>query len=325
MLYGDISPRTAGYVTADLLKRALPFLVLEKFAQTKPLPNNSTLSMVFRRYNALPNTPVALSEGVTPAGKTLTKTDITVTLAQYGDWVGITDVIQDTHEDPVLQEASNILAEQAAQMMELVRFNVLKAGSNVFYANGAARNAVNTKISQAMQRKVVKALKRQNAKPITSVVKSTPAWGTLNVKPAFIGVGHSDLQHDIEDMTGFKAVENYGTQTPYENEVGAVGECRYLVSTLFSPWADAGAAAGGTVESTSGTASDVYPVLYLGQDAWATVPLKGKSGITPIVVNPKPVQGDELGQRGSVGWKTYSAAVILNDAWMARGEVAVTK
>lgn len=325
MLYGDISPRTAGYVTADLLTRAQPFIVLEKFAQTKPLPTNSTKSMVFRRYNALPNTPVALSEGVTPAGKTLTKTDITVTLQQYGDWVGTTDVIMDTHEDPVLQESTRILGEQAAQMMELVRYNVLKAGSAVFYANGSARNAVNTVISTTMQRRVLKELKRQNAKPITSVVRSTPSYGTVNVKGAYIAVGHSDIQANVEDMVGFKAVENYGTLSPYENEVGAVGEARYLTSTLFAPFVNAGGASGTTFESDNGTACNVYPVLYLGTDAWATVPLKGKSAITPIVVNPKPVQGDELGQRGSVGWKTYNAAVILNDAWMARGEVAVTK
>lgn len=323
MLYGDITPRTAGHVTRELLTRAMPYLVLEKFAQTKPLPSRSTKSMIFRRYNALSATPSALSEGVTPSGKTLTKTDITVTIAQYGDFVGITDVIQDTHEDPVLQEAQDILAEQAAQMMELVRYNVLKAGSNVFYANGTARNQVNTKITQTLQRKVQKTLKRQNARQITSVVRSTPNYGTQAVKGSFIAVGHSDLQSDIEDMTGFKPVENYGSVTPYETEVGAVSECRYLTSTMFASFPDAGAAKG-TMESTTGTNADVYPVLYLGQNAWACVPLKGKEAIMPMVVNPKPVQGDELGQRGSVGWKAYHACVILNDAWMCRGEVAAT-
>ncbi|MES2944295.1 MAG: N4-gp56 family major capsid protein [Pseudomonadota bacterium] len=323
MIYGDISPRTAAYVTADLLKRAVPYLILEKFGQTKPLPSRSTRSMVFRRYNALANTPVALTEGVTPAGKTLTKTDITVTISQYGDFVGLTDVIMDTHEDPVMQESSAILAEQAAQMLELVRWNVLKGGSNVFYANGSARNAVNTAISRAMQRKVTKMLKRQNAKPITSVVRSTPSYGTINVKPSYIGVGHADIQNDVEDMTGFKPVENYGTLTPYDNEIGSVGEVRYVTSTLFSPFIDAGGAKG-LMESTTGTSADVYPVLYLGTDSWACVPLKGKDAIMPVVVNPKPVQGDELGQRGSVGWKAYHACVILNDAWMCRGEVAVT-
>lgn len=29
--YGDISPRTAAYVITELLKRAMPYLCLEKF------------------------------------------------------------------------------------------------------------------------------------------------------------------------------------------------------------------------------------------------------------------------------------------------------
>ncbi len=323
--YGDISPAVAGYHAAELLKRAIPYIVLERFAQTKPLPTNSTKTMIFTRYSALSNTPVALTEGVTPAGKSLTKTDIQVTLQQYGDFVELTDVVLDTHDDPVLQETQAILGEQAGQMLERVRFNVLKAGSTVFYANGANRAAVNTVITRTLQRKVTKQLHRQNAKHITRAVKSTPSYGTVNVKPAYVGVCHTDLQNDIEDMTGFKAIEDYGSAMGevYENEFGACGEVRYLGSTLFSSFADAGGAKG-AMESTTGVSADVYPVLYLAQDAFACVPLKGKAAITPTIVNPKPVQGDPLGQRGYAGWKAYHTCVILNDAWMARGEVACT-
>lgn len=323
MIYGDISPRTAGYVTKELLARAMPYLVLEKFGQAKPLPGNSTKSMVFRRYNALATSTTALTEGVTPAGKTLTKTDVNVTISQYGDFVGITDVIADTHEDPVLREAQDILAEQAAQILELVRWNTLIGGTNVFYANGAARNAVNTKLTTTLQRKVVKALKRQNARRITTAVASTPAFNTVAVKPAYVAVGHTDLQADIEDMTGFRAVEYYGNGSAYETEIGAVGDVRYVSTTLAKPIADAGGVKG-TMESTAGTNADVYPVLYIGRDAYGLVPLKGKNAIVPTVVNPKPIQGDDLGQRGSVGWKAYHACVILNDAWMCRAEVACT-
>lgn len=322
--YGDISYTVAGYHAAELLKRAMPYLILEKFAQTKPLPSNSSKTQTFRRYNALSSTPQPLVEGVTPTGKSLTKVDITVTLQQYGDFVELTDQVQDLHEDPVLRETQDILGEQAGQMYERVRFNVLKAGSSVFYANGASRAAVNTKLTTALQRKITKALKRQNARPLTKVLRSTPNWGTVNVKASYIAVGHSDIENDVRDMNGFKAVEDYGQITPFENEIGAVEDARYLTSTLFEPWPDAGAAAGGTMQSTSGSNADVFPVLYLAQDAWACVPLKGKAAITPTVVNPKPVQGDPLGQRGYAGWKGYHAAVILNDAWMARGEVGVT-
>jgi len=129
--YGDISPRTAAYAAAQLLKRGMPYLVLEKFGQMKPIPKNNSDTIKFRRYDALDPSPNTLSEGVTPSSKKLSKTDVSATLQQYGDLVEITDVVEDTHEDPVLDEATEILGEQASQMIETVRFNVLKAGTNV--------------------------------------------------------------------------------------------------------------------------------------------------------------------------------------------------
>jgi N4-gp56 family major capsid protein len=327
--YGDIQPRTAAYVAADLLKRGMPYLCLEKFGQAKVLPGNKTQSMVFRRYNALPMALTALTEGVTPVGKKLTKTDVPVTLYQYGDFVEITDIVQDTHEDPVLQEASAVLAEQAAKTVETIRFYGLRACSNVFYANGvAARTSIATVINRADQRKIVRALERQEANRMVSVVRSTPAFNTENIMPAFIGVTHVDMTSDIRGMTGFTSVADYGKISPFETEIGAVEDVRYLKSTIFTPYL-AGGAAGSTLlnsANSSGTATnDVYPVMYFGKDAYGLVALKGKYAITPMVLNPGiPRGGDPLGQRGTVSWKTMQNVVILNDAWMAIGEFGCT-
>ncbi len=322
--YGDISPRTGGYASKELLKRAQPLLVIEKFLQSQPLSERSTKTMIFRRYNALDATPTPLSEGVTPTGKKLTKTDVTVDLVQYGDFVEISDIIQDHHTDPVLQETMAILGEQAALMLETVRFGVLKAGTSVTYANGAARTDVNTGITLDLQRRVTRALKRQNARVFTSVVRSTPDFGTVNVAPSFIGLCHTDCESAIRGLAGFKPVEDYGNYGAiYEGEIGKVEDVRYVASTVFLPWADAGGLKG-TMLSTAGTNADVYPILYLARDAAASVPFKGKKAVTPMVLNPNvPRGGDPLGQRGSCGWKAASAAVILNDAWMHRLEVAV--
>lgn len=321
--YGDISPRTAAYAEKELLKRGLPFLVLEKFGQAKTLPEASSKVIKFRRYSALPTVPTALTEGVTPTGQQLAVTDITATLAQYGDKVTITDVILDTHEDPVLNEAVTLIGEQAAQMIEKMRFGVLKAGTNVLYANGAARNAVNTAISINLQRRAVRALKRQNARFITSIVRSTPAYGTENVAPGFVALIHPDLEADVRQLTGFVPAEKYGSMTPWENELGKCEDVRYVSSTIFEPWADAGGAKG-TMLSTTGTNADVYPVLYVARDAYGIVALKGMFAVTPMVVNPKPSDSDPLAQRGHVGWKAMQTAVILNDLWMVRCEVAAT-
>ena len=295
--------------------------MLEKFGQAKSLPDNSTKVIKFRRYNALPTNPVALTEGVTPAGQNLNVTDVTATLAQYGNLTTITDVILDTHEDQTLNEAVTLLGEQAAQMIEKMRFGVLKAGTSVLYANGASRSAVNTEISLDVQRRATRALKRQNARFITTVVRSTPSYGTENVAPGYVGLIHPDLEASVRSLTGFVPAEKYGSMTPWENELGKCEDVRYLSSTVFEPWADAGGAKG-TMLSTTGTSADVYPILYLARDAYGIIALKGMFALTPMVVNPKPSDSDPLAQRGHVSWKAYQTAVILNDAFMIRAEVA---
>lgn len=322
--YGDISPRTAAYAQKKMLARGLPYLCIEKFGQAYPIPARSTKVAKFRRYNALPTTPKVLTEGVTPVASQLTATDVTATLVQYGDRIQISDVVEDTHEDPVLDEATTVLAEQAAQMIERARFDILKAGTSVFYSNGTVRTSVNTKLSLGLQRKAVRQLKRQNANKITRVIRSTPNYGTENVNASYIALCHPDCEPDIRDLAGFVPVEKYGTITPFEGEIGKVEDVRYITSTVFSAWTDIGGSPSTTVYSTTGSAADVYPILYLGRDAYGIVPLKGPNCIIPMIVNPKPSDSDPLAQRGHASWKAMQTCVILNDAWMVRAEVAVT-
>jgi N4-gp56 family major capsid protein len=291
--------------------------------QAKSLPANKTQSMKFRRYNSLGLRTTALTEGVTPVADKMTATDITAALSQYGGLVGITDVIADTHEDPVLQEAVAVIGEQAAKTVETLRYNVLKACSNVFYANSVAGRAlVAAAISRADQRRIVRALERQEAGFVTSIVKSTPSFNTESILPAYAGVTHVDLTSDIRSLTGFTSVADYGKVSPWETEIGACEDVRYLKSTIFTPYVGAGAATS-TMIATGGNA-DVYPVMYFGKDAYGFIALKGQYAITPMVVNLTPSIADPLAQRGSVGWKTMQTTVILNDAWMAVAEVACT-
>jgi N4-gp56 family major capsid protein len=342
--YGDITPALAAWANVQMLKRAIPLLHIEKFGQTYTLPTNSTQTAKFRRYflqgaggSAGTNTagsaffiPVAttpLVEGVTPSGSMLANQDYTVQLAQYGDFVTITDVVNDTHPDNILTEATEILGESAAVTVETLRYNVLKAGLNVFYAGKvASRSLIVTAIALTDQRSVTTALNRQNSKKITKVVASTADFNTKSVEASYMAICHPDLESDLRNVAGFKVVADYGPHTtPFEGEIGSLEQVRYLTSTVFAPWADAGGAVSTAFRSTSGTNADVYPILILGRDAFGLVPLKGKSSMTPMVVNPKPASGDPLAQRGTVGWKLWTGTVILQDAYMARLEVACSQ
>ena len=348
--YGDISPAVAAYSVVRMLDRAMPLLHLEKFGQTYPLPTNSTQTAKFRRYYlqgaagaagpdngagtngagtafSIPVATTPLTEGVTPSGSMMANTDYTVQLAQYGDFITITDQVFDTHTDPVLAQATDILGEQAAVTFETIRFNVLKAGTNVWYqGNVAGRVNISGAITLADQRRVTTGLNRQNAKKITSVVASTSAFNTTSVEAAYMAVVHPDLDSDIRNMVGFVPVAKYGPHTsPFEGEIGSVEQVRYLASTIMAPWANAATSGTlGALRSTGGTYADVYPVLIFGRDAYGIVPLKGKSAMTPMVVSPKPAAGDPLAQRGTVGWKAWTGVVILQDAFMGRLEVGAT-
>lgn len=319
----DLSP---AYVAFKVLVRALPYMVTEKFGQTFVLPEKSTRTAKFRRWEALNGTPVQLTEGVTPASQDLTFTDMSVTLNQYGNLITMSDVLLDTSDGSVLENTLAVVGEQAAEVIERLRLGVMFGGSNVEFANGTARTNVNTPINLGLQRRITRKLKNQRARHIAEFVSSTPNFNTESVAPGFVAICHPDVESDIRDMVHFIDAKDYNGRQ--ENEIGSVEGVRYFFTTLAPIYPDAGGNKGtGPLEvlSTSGTMADVYPVLYIAKDAYGLIPFKGANAVTPSVVPAAPSASDPLGQRTHVGWKTMQAAVILNQAWMVRAEVACLK
>ncbi len=325
---GTLSTMANVYVVAKMLIRALPYLVFEKFGQAYPLPTKSTKTAKFRRFESLDATPKELTEGVTPTAQTFSVTDIEATVHQYGNLVTMTDVLLDTNDSPVMEQVTQIVGEQAAETVENMRIGVLLGGTNVEYANGTARNEVNTPISLPLQRRITRKLKNQKARFLTDSIKSTPRFYTESISPCFVAVCHPDCEADIRSMPHFQDVKDYGNTSPWENEIGAVEGVRYLFTTLMKSWPDTGGtktnAAGDTMVSTTGTKADVYPILFLAKDAYGLVPLKGAESLTPVIINPSHTESDPLAQRAHVAWKTMQTCVILNQAWMVRAEVACT-
>ncbi len=325
MKYGDVSQRTAAYAAADMLRHAEPYLVLSRMGMTKPMPRNKAETMKFRRAVPLAPATTPVVEGVTPTAQKISFVDISVTLKQYGLPFEITDKVTDLSEDPVMETATLLIGQQIGETIEAILFGILKAGTNVFYANGASRAAVNTALTLNKQRAVTRALAAQKARKIGRMLNAGPGYGTSAVEAAWIAVGHTDLDSEIRNLAGFVPVAKYGSRNAIsEHEIGSVEQVRYVLSPDLDPFPDAGGAKG-AMTSTTGVSADVYPILYFGQDAFAQVPLKGDEAVTPMVLNPgTPSKSDPMAQRGYVSWKTWYAAVILNDLWMARLEVAVT-
>ncbi|MEQ8394991.1 N4-gp56 family major capsid protein [Thalassobaculum sp.] len=328
--YGDISQRTAVYAMVDMLSHAEPVLVLSKFGKTHPLPKNKADNAKFRRVIPASRVNVPLVEGVTPTAQKLAYEDVAVQMRQWGAYFEISDYVHDTSEDPVLRDMSQQCGEQAARTTEAICWGVIRAGTAVYRANGAAQTDINTPITLAKQRAVVRYLKNQKAKKVTKMLSPSEEYATRSVEPAYVAFCHTNVESDIRNMAGFIPVAQYGSRQPLcPEELGAVEDVRYISSPDLDYFADAGgnyADSGTAMVTTTGTKADVFPVVYIGMESYGHVPLKGRGAISPKVLNPDtPRGGDPLGQRGSVGWKAYYQAVILNDTWMARLEVAATE
>lgn len=323
---GGISQRTNVYAAAKMLESAEPVRVLDIAADTKPLPRNKSQTIKFRRPVTLEAVTTPLVEGVTPDVTPFRYEDVEGMVRQYGQLLGITDAIADTHEDPVLMDMSKQCGLNTGRTNEALMWGALRGGTNVFYANGASRMAVNTKLTLQLQRKICMALQAQYAMPLTEVVSGSVKIGTMPIEPGYIAFAHTNVSNDIREIPGFVPCAKYGTQTKlHPREFGAVEDIRYVLSPDLPPFYSAGAGGGTSVRQQNGANADIYPILYVGAHAYGTVPLRGRGAMEPAIV---PVnqrdKSDPLAQRGYVGSKWWFLCLILNQLWMARAEVAVS-
>jgi N4-gp56 family major capsid protein len=329
-LYGDIGNNTAFYFKGRMLKVAIPSMCMGRYGQFVSVPKNKTTAIKWRKYNPFAPTLTPLTEGVTPSADEPTVTDVEVVLTQFGRRVVLSDVIMDTHEDPVMQQVSIRLGELAAQMQELVCFNAIRGGTSVQWVGGTTRATVSSAITGAALDRAIRTLKRGNTGFVTGMLQASDKVATQPVRKGFIAFCHVDLQMDLEKIAGYIPVANYASgQAQGDHEIGSYKELRFMTSTLYGPWMAAGASGStlltnGVGNGTTGNA-DVYPIVIVGEDAYAQAALAGTDSIVPVVVNPKPSDSDPLGQRGHVGFKFWSAARILQDSFMTRIECGVAQ
>ena len=308
----QVPAAVSAFYDRNLLERALPALIHDKWGQTRNLPKGNSDTIKFRKWNALSTATTALTEGVTPTGSAMSVTDITATILQYGDYTILTDKVQLVVEDNVVKEATDVLGEQGGQTIDEVQRDVLVAGTAVRYASAvAARTNVAAAITTADIDSAIGTLKGQNAKKFTETVTGSVKVGTLPIKPAFIGICHTDTSATLESLTGWIGAEEYASRQLVDvNEIGSYKYVRFVETTAAKVW-----------DSAGDSSSDVYATLILGKNAYGVVSLRGQKNIQTII---KPLgsagTADPLNQRSSVGWTAWTVAKILNNSWMVRIE-----
>jgi len=327
----------------NLLERALPLLVFDKFGQQRPLKGRSGMQMVFRRYKSLAAVASALAnEGEPGSGATIEKQEVIVNILQYGNFTTVTDVLEVAGLDNVILEATAILGENMGESLDCVYREKLCTGSQFLRvtADGNATSVAGTwgvgikaTVAGCLHRQVldkaINILDRNKAKKFTAMIQGAPRDNTYPVAASYWFIIHPDQVKDLYTTTfsnltkgsDFTPVEAYASQAQVmDGEVGKYRSARIIATTQCKIEAGLGAADSSNLHRETGAACDVYHNLMFGKDAYGLVPLDGLNSRS--IIHRAGGVSDPLNQKNTVGWKAATACAILNDEHLVRIEAA---
>jgi N4-gp56 family major capsid protein len=323
----DIPAEVNNFYDTLLLVRALPLNIHGLFGQKRSIPAGAGSNVIkFRRYGSLASATSAITDGVTPTGKSLSVTDITATALQYGDFTRISDNVTTQSPDPVLTEATAIFGEQMGLTNDELTRDILGTGTVVAFcsASHSAHNTLATgdKITVTYVKAAVTTLKIAKARKITSMSSVNPGVGSIPVNACFVGICHPSTSALLKAETGWNSVQTYASNvTPFPGEIGSLDEVRFIESTNAKI-----VLTNAVFNSVTANATiDVYFTTILAADAYGIVDLANSQGNGVIYKGLGSAgSADPLDQRQTLGWKEYFVAKILNDAFMVRLEHTIS-
>ena len=297
-----LSDEMKTYYSDYLIDNAIPKLVHDQFGQKHPIPKNGGKTIEFRKYSPLPKLTTPLQEGVTPNGQSLNMSTIEATVAQYGGYITLSDMLLLTAIDNNLVQATKLLGAQAGSTLDTITREVLNGGTNVIFSGGKdAREDLDASSLLTVDdvKKAVRKLKSQNAEQIDG------SW---------VGIINPDVSYDLTNDPAWKDVKTYSDPSDiYEGEIGKIYGVRFVETTEAKIWAGAGA---------DGRA--VYSTIILGDNAYGTTEITG-GGLQHIVKQLGSAgTADALDQRATAGWKATKVAERLVENYMVRIESAST-
>ncbi len=329
-------------LAGEIIGHAMFTETLTGACQKMTMPKNKSENLIVRSWVPYGGTVASpnifsvtsashiVQEGVTPAADTIVARDVTFTLNQYMCLYAFTDKQYDLYEDDVAEAMKEQTGERMGLVRELAIYGGMKACTNKFYSGAAASatddSTTDGKITEKFMQRITRSLNKNHAKKLRPMIAPSVAYGTSAVEASYVAYCHTDCEQDIRALPGFIETPNYGKRSViHEMELGSWKDIRFVVSADMAPATDSGAAVAGLgLFSTTGTYADIYPVIVMAKDAFASVSLRGREAIEPIWIPITASKSDPGGQRGYVGAKFWHTSGPLNNGWMAVGYVAIS-
>ena len=296
-----LSDENKTYYHDTLIDQAEPYLVHDQFAQEINIPEHGGKTVEVRYFDLLDKTTTALSEAVTPDGTNLTMGVKTATIAQYGAYVSLSDVISVTAIDPMLVQATKTMGSQAGRSLDSITRDVITGGTNVMYCP----KYVNGTKTAVTARSGLDATAVIDVDTILKAAAQLEAMLAEPINGSYVCIIHPYVAYDLMRNEEFIEWHKYAsTEELFRGEIGMVGNVRFVKTT--------------EAKIVMQDTTPVFLTMVIGKDAYATTYAKGL-GLEHIV-KPLGAGDDPLNQRATVGWKATKAALRLKEQNMVRIE-----
>lgn len=307
---GSLSAEMKTFYEKRLLDQAEPLLVHNQFGDKYPIPAGSGKKIEFRKYSALPKALTALTEGVTPAGNSLTVTTVEGTVKQYGDWIQLSDMLQMTAIDNNVVQATKLLSSQAGRTLDTVTREVLAGGTNVIYAPKVVDGAE----TEVLSRSTLTPECVLTPFVVMRAAATLEAMNTPKIDGSYVLITHPYCRETLQESPGWVDVVKYkeGNNT-FSGEIGKIGDVRVVTTSEAKIINDSTCP---VMEES--TYYSVFTSLLLGANAYGVTMLE--NGGLQHIVKQLGYGEDPLNQRSSCGWKATSVAVRLCEEYMVRIE-----
>ena len=302
-----ISPTIQTYYDRKLLMNAKPNLAYYNYGQQVVLPKNQGKTIQFRKWTPFGAMTTPLTEGVVPNGQSLAMTAVTADMKQYGGYVAVSDLLDLTAIDPVVNDSVELMGDQGGLTIDTIVRDAIAASTNVQYADGkTARSQLSaaTPLTVNEIRKAVRTLKNNKA---PQFIRENKGYYVAIVGPNTT----YDLQNDLlwQDVSKYSAAENI-----FDGEIGKLFGVVFVETTQAPMYAAQGLGA-----------ATVLATMVLGRNAYGVVDLEAAN--LRSIVKPRGSSGtaDPLDQISTVGWKVEGfACQVLQPLWMVRVEHGMT-
>lgn len=295
----SVSPTVVTFYDKQLIANAKKKLVYNQFGQKRNIPKNNGKTINFRKFSPLPKATTPLTEGVTPDGHSLTITEITATVKQYGSYVATTDVLRLTSLDPVVTETNKLLGAQAGETLDYITALTVNGGTNRLLPGGLETVDELTADSVITVDDIINAVR---------ILKNNYAE---KIDGSYVAFVHPDVAMDIMLDPKWENPRDYcDPKDKYSGELGRLYGVRFVETPEAYTYE----------KDVNGGHAKIYCTLIIGANAYGVTEVEG-GGLKMIAKDPT----DPLNQVYTQGWKAIHTAEILTNEYMVRIESVASK